>query len=115
MILTVPRLVWLAPQSRAARRSSSTRRPVSTPGGAIRADRVVVATGVPTPLFKTLVRHFWYRSSFLAQTDRIPAKVRQQLGRRGAIIRDSAVPPHIIRWVDDEKLLVTGADSGPTE
>ena len=84
---------------------------VSTPGGVIRADRVIVATGVPTMLFKTLARHFWYRSSFLAQTERVPAKVRQRLGRRGAILRDSTVPPHIIRWVDDEKLLVTGADS----
>jgi glycine/D-amino acid oxidase-like deaminating enzyme len=83
---------------------------VATPGGVIRADRVIVATGVPTALFKTLARHFWYRSSFLAQTERVPAKVRQQLGRRGAVVRDSAVPPHIIRWVDDEKLLVTGAD-----
>jgi glycine/D-amino acid oxidase-like deaminating enzyme len=84
---------------------------VSTPGGVIRADRVIVATGVPTALFKTLARHFWYRSSFLAQTERVPAKVRRHLGRRGAVVRDSAVPPHIIRWVDDEKLLVTGADS----
>jgi glycine/D-amino acid oxidase-like deaminating enzyme len=84
---------------------------VATAGGAIRADRVVVATGVPTPLFKTLARHFWYRSSFLALTERVPAKIRQKLGRRGAIVRDSATPPHVIRWVDDEKLLVSGADS----
>ena len=83
---------------------------VNTPGGTIRADRVVVATGTPTPLFKTLARHFWYRSSFLALTERVPAKIRQQLGRRGAVVRDSAVPPHVIRWVDDERLLVTGAD-----
>jgi glycine/D-amino acid oxidase-like deaminating enzyme len=85
---------------------------VRTADGTIRADRVVVATGVPTEtLFKTLARHFWYRSSYLALTERVPAKIRQQLGRRGAIVRDSAVPPHVIRWVDDEKLLVSGADS----
>ena len=84
---------------------------VATSEGTIRADRVVVATGVPTPLFSTLARHFWYRSSFLAQTERVPARVRTNLGRRGAVVRDSAPPPHIIRWVDDEKLLVTGADS----
>jgi glycine/D-amino acid oxidase-like deaminating enzyme len=84
---------------------------VKTSGGAIRADRVVVATGVPTQaLFKTLARHFWYRNSYLVVTERVPAKVRQRLGRRGAIVRDSASPPHIIRWVDDEKLLVSGAD-----
>jgi glycine/D-amino acid oxidase-like deaminating enzyme len=84
---------------------------VKTAGGVIRAERVVVATGVPTmTLFKALARHFWYRSSFLTMTERVPAKVRQQLGRRGAVIRDSAVPPHVIRWVNDEHLLVTGAD-----
>ena len=84
---------------------------VKTPGGSIRADRVVVATGTPTPLFKTLARHFWYRSSFLVLTERVPAKIRQQLGRRGAILRDSAAPPHVIRWVEDERLLISGADS----
>jgi glycine/D-amino acid oxidase-like deaminating enzyme len=88
---------------------------VKTPGGTIRADRVIVTTGVPTALFKTLARHFWYRSSFLALTERVPAKVRQQLGRRGVVVRDSALPPHIIRWVDDSQLLVTGADTHTVE
>jgi glycine/D-amino acid oxidase-like deaminating enzyme len=27
------------------------------------------------------------------------------------VVRDSAVPPHVIRWVNDEQLLVSGADS----
>jgi glycine/D-amino acid oxidase-like deaminating enzyme len=85
---------------------------VRTSLGVIRADRVVVATGLPTlSLFKTLARHFWFRSSFLVQTERVPAKIRSQLGRRGAVVRDSRIPPHIIRWVNDERLLVTGADS----
>jgi glycine/D-amino acid oxidase-like deaminating enzyme len=83
---------------------------VRTAGGAIRADRVVIATGMPTPLFKALVRHFWYRSSFLALTARVPAKIRNQLGRKTSVIRDLVAPPHVIRWVDDERLLVTGGD-----
>jgi len=85
---------------------------VKTPSGSIRGDQVVVATGVPTMgLFKTLARHFWYRSSFLVQTERVPAKIRQHLGKRQVIVRDSAVPPHVIRWVEDEYLLISGADS----
>ena len=88
---------------------------VQTPGGSIRADRVIVSTGVPTALFKTLVRHFWYRSSFLTLTERVPAKVRQQLGLGGVVVRDSALPPHIIRWADDSRLLVTGADTDTVE
>ena len=83
---------------------------IFTASGRIRANRVVVATGMPTPLFKSLVRHFWFRSTYLALTEPVPAKMRAQLGRRAAVVRDSAEPPHVIRWVGDDRLLVTGAD-----
>jgi glycine/D-amino acid oxidase-like deaminating enzyme len=84
---------------------------VRTEGGAIRTSRVIVATGSPTVLFKGLQRHFWFRSAFLALTSPIPAGVRKQLGRRASVVRDRATPPHLIRWVGDERLLVTGADA----
>jgi glycine/D-amino acid oxidase-like deaminating enzyme len=84
---------------------------VYTGGGTIRTRRVIIATGVPTSLFKALARHFWFESTFLALTDRVPAKIRQSLGRRTAVVRDAANPPHIVRWVGDEELLVMGADS----
>jgi glycine/D-amino acid oxidase-like deaminating enzyme len=84
---------------------------VETPGGSIRADRVIIATGVPTPLFKSLVRHFWFKSSFLALTAPLGAKLRHQLGRRSAVVKDRSLPPHVVRWVDDERLLVSGADT----
>ncbi len=83
---------------------------VRTAGGTIRAEHVVIATGVPTPLFASLRRHFWFRSAYLALTGRLPAKIRQPLGKRSTVVRDSAEPPHVIRWVDDERLLVMGAD-----
>jgi glycine/D-amino acid oxidase-like deaminating enzyme len=86
---------------------------VTTAGGTLRAGRVVIATGTPTSLFASLARHFWYKSSFLALTDRVPAKVRPQLGRRAMVVRDSATPAHVIRWVDDTRLLISGADSDP--
>jgi glycine/D-amino acid oxidase-like deaminating enzyme len=85
---------------------------VFTAGGAIRADAVVIATGAPTPLFKSLARHFWFRSAYLVLTQPVPAKVRQRLGRRAAVIRDLGEPPHLLRWVNDERLLVSGADAG---
>jgi len=84
---------------------------VTTAGGSLRAGRVVIATGTPTPLFASLARHFWYRSAFLVLTDRVPAKVRPRLGRRAMVVRDSATPPHVIRWADDTRLLIAGADS----
>ena len=64
----------------------------------------------PTPLFKSLARHFWFRTTYFALTDPIPAKLRQQLGRRDAVLRDSAEPPHNVRWIEDDRLLVSGAD-----
>jgi glycine/D-amino acid oxidase-like deaminating enzyme len=84
---------------------------VMTRDGSIRAGRVVVATGVPTALFAALQRHFWFNSAFLVLTDRVPAKIRNQLGGRVMVLRDMAAPPHIIRWVDGDQLLVGGADA----
>jgi glycine/D-amino acid oxidase-like deaminating enzyme len=84
---------------------------VFTSSGRIRTARIVVATGTPTALFKSLARHFWFKTAYLALTAVVPAKLRQQLGRRVSVVRDDADPPHAIRWVDDERLLVTGADT----
>jgi glycine/D-amino acid oxidase-like deaminating enzyme len=41
----------------------------------------------------------------------VPARIRHQLWRRTTVVRDSAEPPHIVRWLDDERLLVVGADT----
>jgi glycine/D-amino acid oxidase-like deaminating enzyme len=80
-------------------------------GGSFRTRRVVVATAMPTAtLFRSLARHFWFKSSFLALTDPVPAKLRNHLGKRSVVIRDGSTPPHVIRWVDDERLLIEGAD-----
>jgi glycine/D-amino acid oxidase-like deaminating enzyme len=85
---------------------------VFTAGGSMKVRRIVVATGMPTPaLFKSLRRHFWFHTAYFAQTDFVPAKIRHQLGARASIVRDSAEPSHIVRWVEDERLLVTGADT----
>lgn len=80
--------------------------------GTIRTRRVVVATGMPTAtLFRSLARHFWFRSTYLVMTDSIPARVRQHLGRRTSIVRDSADPPHLVEWVAGDRMIVTGADA----
>jgi len=84
---------------------------VMTADGTLRVRRVIVATGVPTPLFKGLVRHVWLKSTHLALTAPVPAKIRQQLGRRDVVVRDLAEPPHVIRWVGDDRILITGADT----
>jgi glycine/D-amino acid oxidase-like deaminating enzyme len=80
-------------------------------GATIRTRRIIVATGVPTPLFKPLVRHFWFHSAFSALTGPVPAEVRRQLGKPSFVIRDLAAPAHLVRWVDDDRLLISGADT----
>jgi glycine/D-amino acid oxidase-like deaminating enzyme len=96
----------------AVRRITFTRKhaDVHTTGGTIRTRKVVVATGFPTPLFKSLARHFWFHSRYVALTEAIPARIRQQLGRSTTVVRDSAVPPHVVRHVGDDRLLIAGAD-----
>jgi len=84
---------------------------VYTAGGKIRARKVIVATGTPTMLYKSLRRHFWFRTTYLALTDPVHAKIRRQLGARKTIVRDSADPYHVVRWLDDERLMVMGADT----
>ena len=97
----------------AVRRISFTRKTVEvfTAGGSIRARRVVIATGLPTALFKSLIRHFWLKTTYLTLTNPVPASIRKTLGRRAAVVRDLANPPHVVRWVGDDRLLISGADS----
>ncbi|MCC7417125.1 MAG: FAD-binding oxidoreductase [Acidobacteria bacterium] len=99
------------------RRITFTRKHVDvfTAAGAIRTRAVVVATGIPTPLFRALIRHFWFRTAWLALTGPMPARVRRAIGARAAVVRDGASPPHLVRWVGDQRLLVSGAEtqSGP--
>ena len=96
----------------AVRRIKFTRKwvDVITAGGAIRAARVVIATGMPTPLFRSLARHFWFKTTYLVLTEPVPAKIRKSLGARMSVIRDLAEPSHVVRWVGEDRLLVAGAD-----
>jgi glycine/D-amino acid oxidase-like deaminating enzyme len=84
---------------------------VHTAGGAIRAARVIVATGWPTMLFKALRRHFWFRRTYCALTAPVPALTRERLGLRDAVMRDGADPSHVVRWIAEDQLLVMGADA----
>jgi len=86
---------------------------VSIGSGIVRARRVIVATGTPPAAFKPLARHFDPRTTFLVVTEPVPAKLRKSLGSRDHLLRDAADPPHRIAWLDDERLLVAGADGGP--
>jgi glycine/D-amino acid oxidase-like deaminating enzyme len=83
---------------------------VLTAAGSIRTRHVVVATGAPTPVYHSLARHFWFHTRYFVLTGAVPAKTRQLLGRRSSIVRDWSNPAHVVRWVNDERMLVAGAD-----
>ena len=79
-IRTARASAWPPPRPPGARGSSSARRcgasrsaagtrRVRRPAARSAPTRVVVATGMPTPLFKSLARHFWFRSAYLALTE----------------------------------------------
>src|SRR5688572_21063969 len=97
----------------AVRRVTFTRKTadVHLEGGLIRTNRVVVATSMPTVLVRGLIRHFWFKTSSLVLTAPVPAKIRKLLGSKRAVLRDLAEPPHVIRWVGEDRLLIAGADS----
>jgi glycine/D-amino acid oxidase-like deaminating enzyme len=83
---------------------------VHTAAGRIHTNRVIVATGMPTVLYHSLARHFYFRTAYFALTEPVPAKIRQQMGSRESVLRDTAAPPHLVRWVDD-RVLTAGADA----
>jgi glycine/D-amino acid oxidase-like deaminating enzyme len=85
---------------------------VVTSAGAIRATTVVV-TGSGAPGLQALRRHLRPRQTYTVVTERLPAAVRRELGARRVALRDGSHPPHLLRWLDDERVLFTGADQPP--
>lgn len=86
---------------------------VSTGLGTIHAQAVVVATGAHLTDLRALRRHLEPRQSYAVATEVLPAHVRRELGRRAAALRDSAEPPHFLRWLKDDRVLFAGADQPP--
>ena len=86
---------------------------VTTASGTVRADVVVVATGAPIPDLAALRRHLRPREAYAVATEPLPAAVRRELGHRTAALEDGAAPPHLLRWLKDDRVLFTGADQAP--
>jgi glycine/D-amino acid oxidase-like deaminating enzyme len=83
---------------------------LETPGGMLVADTVIVCTGEPTALHRSLRRHVRADESYVVMTDPIPAALRKTLRSRAAVITDVESPPHLVRWTADGRLLVSGGD-----
>jgi glycine/D-amino acid oxidase-like deaminating enzyme len=86
---------------------------VTTDRGTLRAQAAVIATGAPLPDLRALRRHLAPQHGFAVVTEPLPAAVRRELGSRGAAMRDGASPPHVLRWLKDDRVLFAGADGPP--
>jgi glycine/D-amino acid oxidase-like deaminating enzyme len=86
---------------------------VTAGAGSIRAAAVVVATAAPLADLRSLRRHFVTEQGYAVVTEPLPAAVRRQLGQRAAAIRDTASPPHFLRWLKDDRVMFAGADQPP--
>jgi glycine/D-amino acid oxidase-like deaminating enzyme len=91
---------------------------IRTAGGVIKGKRVIVATGYATREFRRLVGRFRMKDTYVIATRRLPKKLRPVL--HGAKRRRNSGPPmawdtdrpyHYLRWTDDGRLLIGGADT----
>lgn len=86
---------------------------VTGDGTAITADAVIVASGALPDELRALRRHFEPAISYGVVTEPLPAAVRREMGRRSAALRDTAAPPHLLRWLKDDRILFSGAEQPP--
>jgi gamma-glutamylputrescine oxidase len=86
---------------------------VVTAGATITAGTVVVATPAPVPDLRQLRRHLHGRHGYGVVTEPLAPAVRRQLGERATVIRDTGAPPHFVRWLEDDRVMIHGADQDP--
>jgi glycine/D-amino acid oxidase-like deaminating enzyme len=86
---------------------------VRTDGGVVTASAVVIATGGLPDDLRALRRHFQPRQTCAVVTGVLPAAVRREVGKRTAALRDTSDPPHLLRWLSDDRVLFSGAEQAP--
>jgi glycine/D-amino acid oxidase-like deaminating enzyme len=83
---------------------------VTTDAGTVRAEAVVIATGAPLADLRALRRHLKPQHGYVVVTESLPAGVRRDVGRRAAALRDWEGPPHLLRWMREDRVMFSGAD-----
>jgi glycine/D-amino acid oxidase-like deaminating enzyme len=83
-------------------------------GATVTGETVIVTTGSATLEFRQLRRHFARRERYLVLTEPMPPSMRKAIGLRNATIADTRAPHHRVRFTDDDRILVSGADQPET-
>ena len=78
--------------------------------GTVDARQVVIATGYATKYFRPLAGRFKMRHTYVLATPPIGVRTRRKLGLGDVMLWDTARPYHYVRWTDDRRLLLGGAD-----
>ena len=81
---------------------------ISTAGGTLKADAVVVATAAPLEDLRALRRHLPASSLYGVVTEPLPAAVRKQVGRRTVAIEDAGPPHRLVRWLPEDRVMIHG-------
>jgi glycine/D-amino acid oxidase-like deaminating enzyme len=82
-------------------------------GAAIRCTRIVIATGFATPFLEPLAARFRMLLTYVVATQRIPLRVRREIGLSEVMLWDTARPYHYGRWTADGRLMLGGGDASP--
>ena len=86
---------------------------IGTGSGTVTAQAAVIATAAPIGDLSALQRHLRPHHGYAVVTEPLPATIRRELGGRTAALRDDECPPHILRWLKEDRVLFTGADGPP--
>jgi glycine/D-amino acid oxidase-like deaminating enzyme len=86
---------------------------IQTDRGSVTADAVVIATGALPDDLRALRRHFPPRQLCTVVTAPLPVAARRESGPRAAALGDTHEPPHLLRWMPDDRVLFSGAATAP--
>ena len=79
-------------------------------GQTLQAETVLVCTGEPTELYRSLKRHVRSHERYVVMTERLPGRIRKQVQANARVIADADTPPHLVTFRDDGRVVVAGAD-----
>ena len=86
---------------------------VTTAGGTVSAETVLIAGGATLPDLRPLRRHLRPRHGYGVVTAPLDGSVKRALGARSAVLRFGGEAPQFVRWLSGDRVMVEGADQDP--